>query len=78
MNGTIRLLGQKVDLSRPVLVDGVTDGYEAFAVARLAAELAPDGPLVFVLRDGQRLPLIADTLRFIDPALPVLAVPAWD
>ena len=78
MNGTIRLLGQKVDLSRPVLVDGVTDGYEAFAVARLAAELAPDGPLVFVLRDGQRLPLIADTLRFIDPALPVLEVPAWD
>lgn len=74
----IEPIGQCSNLSSPVLVDGVTDGYEAFAVARLAASLAPDGPVVFVLRDGQRLPLVTDALRFIDPGLPVLELPAWD
>ena len=78
MTKPTKLLGQRADLSGPVLVDGVTDGYEAFALTRLAGELAPNGPVVFVLRDGQRLPTVADALRFIDPGLPVLELPAWD
>ena len=60
------------------VVDGVPDGYEAFALATAAAELAPDGPIVFVARDGQRLPAIADALAFAAPELPVLELPAWD
>jgi transcription-repair coupling factor (superfamily II helicase) len=78
MTKLIDPLGHRADLSGPVLVDGVTDGYEPFAVASLAAGLAPDRPVIFVLRDGQRLPLVADALRFIDPGLPVLELPAWD
>ncbi|WP_048646236.1 transcription-repair coupling factor [Nitratireductor soli] len=61
-----------------VTVDGVADGFEAFALAVAAREMAPDGPVIFVLRDGQRLPIIAEALRFAEPGLPVLDLPAWD
>lgn len=60
------------------VVDGVPDGYEAFALATSAAELAPDAPIVFVARDGQRLPAIAEALAFAAPELPVVELPAWD
>ena len=59
-------------------VDGVVDGYEAFALVAAAAELAPAGPIVFVAREGQRLPMIAEALSFVAPDLPVLELPAWD
>ncbi|MFC5586072.1 transcription-repair coupling factor [Nitratireductor kimnyeongensis] len=61
-----------------VTVDGVADGFEAFALAAAAREVTPNGPIIFVLRDGQRLPALIDTLRFVDPGLPVLDLPAWD
>ncbi|MCG8270002.1 transcription-repair coupling factor [Aquamicrobium sp. NLF2-7] len=60
------------------VIDGVADGYEAFALAQAAREIAPDRPLVFVARDGQRLPAIVEALAFADPGLPVLELPAWD
>lgn len=60
------------------IVDGVADGYEAFALARAAIEAAPDGPIIFVARDGQRLPAIVESLAFAAPDLPVLELPAWD
>jgi len=61
-----------------VMLDGVADGYEAFALAEIAAEIAPDAPLLFIARDGQRLPSLADVLAFAVPGLPVLELPAWD
>jgi transcription-repair coupling factor (superfamily II helicase) len=60
-----------------VTVDGVADGFEAFALASLSAGQG-ERPLIFVLRDGQRLPAIAETLSFAAPGLPVLELPAWD
>jgi transcription-repair coupling factor (superfamily II helicase) len=60
------------------LVDGVADGYEAFALVQTAREIAPDRPVLFVARDGQRLPAIVEALAFADPGLPVLELPAWD
>jgi len=60
------------------IVDGVADGFEAFALASVAAEAAPDGPVLFVARDGQRLPAIVEALAFVAPELPVLEFPAWD
>jgi transcription-repair coupling factor (superfamily II helicase) len=60
------------------IVDEVADGYEAFALAEIAGEIAPDRPLVFVARDGQRLPAIVEALAFAAPDLPVLELPAWD
>jgi transcription-repair coupling factor (superfamily II helicase) len=71
-------IGLPKDGTGSFLVDGVADGYEAFALARLAAEAAADGPLLFVARDGQRLPAIIDGLAFAAPDLPVLELPAWD
>src|SRR5688500_13554838 len=59
------------------IVDGVADGFEAFALASAVAE-ATDGPLLFVARDGQRLPVIIEALAFVAPDLPVLEFPAWD
>jgi transcription-repair coupling factor (superfamily II helicase) len=61
-----------------VTIDGVTDGFEPFVLARIAVDAAPDGPVLFVARDGQRLPIIAEALAFADPGLPVLELPAWD
>lgn len=61
-----------------VIVDEVADGYEAFALVQVAAEIAPDGPVLFVARDGQRLPSIVEALAFAAPGLPVLELPAWD
>jgi transcription-repair coupling factor (superfamily II helicase) len=60
------------------MLDGVADGFEAFALASLAAEIGGDGPLIFVARDGQRLPAIAEALSFAAPGLPLLEFPAWD
>ncbi|HVW55221.1 MAG TPA: transcription-repair coupling factor [Rhizobiaceae bacterium] len=61
-----------------VMLDGVADGYEAFALAEIAAEIAPDAPLLFIARDGQRLPSLVDAIAFAAPGLPVLELPAWD
>ncbi|MBL8581214.1 MAG: transcription-repair coupling factor, partial [Rhizobiaceae bacterium] len=71
-------IGLKKDRPGQYLVDGVADGFEAFALASAAAETAPDGPVVFVARDGQRLPAIVEALAFAAPDLPVLELPAWD
>jgi transcription-repair coupling factor (superfamily II helicase) len=60
------------------VIDGVADGYEAFALAALAGEIGGEGPVVFVARDGQRLPAIKEALAFAAPDLPVLEFPAWD
>ncbi|MER8953033.1 transcription-repair coupling factor [Mesorhizobium sp. M0833] len=60
------------------IVDGVADGYEAFALVQAAREIAPDKPVLFVARDGQRLPAIVEALAFAAPGLPVLELPAWD
>ncbi len=61
-----------------VSVDGVADGFEAFALEAVRAAVAGDGPIVFVLRDGQRLPQMRDALAFVAPKVPTLELPAWD
>ncbi len=71
-------LGLREQSTGAVIVDSVAEGYEAFVLAALSVEAAPDGPVVFVARDGQRLPAIAETLAFAAPGLPVLEFPAWD
>ncbi len=71
-------IGLPQDRPGQFIVDGVADGYEAFALAQVAAEAAGDCPLLFVARDGQRLPAIAEALAFAAPELPVLEFPAWD
>ena len=60
------------------VIDGAADGYEAFIVAKTAEEAAGNGPLLYVLRDGQRMADIEQVLQFIAPGLPVLQFPAWD
>ena len=61
-----------------MVVDGVADGFEAFAIAEISRAAAPTGPLIYVARDGQRIPAIADALAFAAPEIPVLDFPAWD
>lgn len=74
----IEPIGLKPGKPGAVTVDGVAEGYEAFALARIHAEIAGDGPLLVVLRDGQRLPALRDALAFVAPSLPVLDLPGWD
>jgi transcription-repair coupling factor (superfamily II helicase) len=71
-------IGLKAARSGLSILDEVPDGFAAFALAQAAEELNKDGPVVFVARDGQRLPLLADALAFAAPDLPVLELPAWD
>ncbi|WP_274629074.1 transcription-repair coupling factor [Arvimicrobium flavum] len=59
-------------------LDGVADGYEAFALAQISKEIAADRPMIFVARDGQKLPQLIEALAFVAPDLPVLDFPAWD
>lgn len=77
MNMTSLLEPIRLPSQGSVTIDGVTDGYEAFALAALAQNIGKK-PLVFIARDGQRLPAIAEVLAFIAPGLPVLELPAWD
>jgi transcription-repair coupling factor (superfamily II helicase) len=58
------------------VIDGVADGYEAFVLARLVE--VTKGPVLYVLRDGQRMADFEQMLGFIEPALPVLKFPGWD
>ena len=60
------------------IIDGVAEGFEAFALTQAALETAPDGPVIFVARDGQRLPAITEALAFAAPQIPVVELPAWD
>ncbi|GGD88903.1 transcription-repair-coupling factor [Aureimonas endophytica] len=59
-------------------IGNVLDGYEPFLVAEIARQRAAKAPLVFVMRNGNRLTEFEDALRFVAPELPVVALPAWD
>ncbi|MBO0905679.1 transcription-repair coupling factor [Jiella sp. MQZ13P-4] len=59
-------------------IGGVVDGAEAFVLADVARHRAKKRPLVFVMRDGNRLPEVEEALKFVAPDLPVLTLPAWD
>ncbi|MBB3953061.1 transcription-repair coupling factor [Aureimonas jatrophae] len=59
-------------------IGNVLDGYEAFLLAEIVRQRGHGGPIVFVLRDGNRMSELEDALRFVAPDLPVLTLPAWD
>ncbi|ETS11531.1 transcription-repair coupling factor [Bartonella quintana] len=66
------------NISAHMIFDGVTDGFEAFALAKLSSEIAQGKPLIYVVRDGTKIAHLQQVLNFIEPNLPVLEFPAWD
>ncbi|EJF76998.1 transcription-repair coupling factor [Bartonella birtlesii LL-WM9] len=64
--------------SSHMIFDGITDGFEAFALAQLRSEIAQGKPLLYVLRDGTKIAHLQQVLNFIEPNLPILQFPAWD
>ncbi|KEC55116.1 transcription-repair coupling factor [Bartonella koehlerae] len=66
------------NISAHMIFDGITDGFEAFALAQLSSKIAQDKPLVYVIRDGTKIAHLQQILNFIEPNLPVLQFPAWD
>jgi len=66
------------DVSGRFVVDGVADGHAGFVLASIAADPAREGPVLFVARDGQMIPMLAEIVRFAVPGLPILELPAWD
>ncbi|SKA33368.1 transcription-repair coupling factor [Consotaella salsifontis] len=70
-------LSQTLQRGEGVRIGNVADGYDAFLLAEIA-RLVGEKPVVFVMRDGSRLGELEDSLRFVAPELPVLAMPAWD
>ncbi|MBB5702741.1 transcription-repair coupling factor (superfamily II helicase) [Ochrobactrum daejeonense] len=71
-------LGLKSTTGRHTVIDGVADGFEAFCLARLVEEIGENGPIMYVVRDGQRIADLEQVLGFVAPDLPVLHLPAWD
>ena len=59
-------------------IGNVLEGYEAFLLADIARLRGAKKPVVFVMRDGNRIGELEDALRFVAPELPVLTLPAWD
>ncbi|WP_343314857.1 transcription-repair coupling factor [Brucella sp. BE17] len=70
--------GIKPGSASHIIIDGVADGFEAFALARLADEVGAGGPILYIVRDGQRIADLEQVLSFAAPDLPVLHLPAWD
>ncbi|EJF75900.1 transcription-repair coupling factor [Bartonella alsatica] len=66
------------DIPVHMIFDGVTDGFEAFALAKLSSEIAQDKPLIYVVRDGTKIAHLQQVLNFIEPNLPILQFPGWD
>lgn len=64
--------------SKHIVIDGVADGFEAFCLARLVEEIGERGPVMYIVRDGQRIADLEQVLNFVSPDLPVLHLPAWD
>jgi transcription-repair coupling factor (superfamily II helicase) len=59
-----------------VTVGGAPEGLDARLI--LEESERSGGPVLHVARDDRRLAAMQAALRFFDPALPVLHVPAWD
>ncbi|WP_455478358.1 transcription-repair coupling factor [Bartonella sp. B10] len=66
------------NISAHTIFSGVTDGFEAFSLAKLSSEIAQDKPLIYVVRDGTKITHLQQVLSFIEPSLPVIQFPAWD
>ncbi|WP_455475419.1 transcription-repair coupling factor [Bartonella sp. B17] len=66
------------NISAHMTFEGVTDGFEAFALIKLSSEIAKGKPLVYVVRDGTNIAHLQQVLNFIEPNLPVIQFPAWD
>ncbi|WP_413154670.1 transcription-repair coupling factor [Bartonella sp. cb54] len=58
--------------------DGVTDGFEAFVLAKLSSEIVQGKPLIYVIRDGTKIAHLQQVLNFIEPNFPIIQFPAWD
>ena len=71
-------LKKALDRDGALDIGGVVEGAEAFVLADVARHRAKKRPLVFVMRDGSRMPEIEEALKFVAPELPVLTLPAWD
>ncbi|WP_455482497.1 transcription-repair coupling factor [Bartonella sp. B35(2025)] len=66
------------NISVHTIFAGVTEGFEAFALAKLSSEISQGKALVYVVRDGTKISHLQQVLNFIEPNLPVIQFPAWD
>ncbi|WP_102958399.1 transcription-repair coupling factor [Mangrovicella endophytica] len=71
-------LAKRLQRGGGVEIGNVLDGYDSFLLAEIARAAGGKKPVVFVMRDGNRLGEVEDAMRFIAPELPVLTLPGWD
>lgn len=57
-------------------LSSVPNGYDAFVVADLLKTSRRD--ILYIVSNGRALAQAAETLRYIDPKLKILTLPAWD
>ncbi|MDX3924905.1 MAG: transcription-repair coupling factor [Shinella sp.] len=60
---------------RAVTIGPVPSGLEPLLLAEIARK---EGPVAFVMSDGQRIPDLEQMLGFAAPDIPVLTLPGWD
>jgi transcription-repair coupling factor (superfamily II helicase) len=61
---------------RPVAIYGAPEGYDAFLLGRLTADVAPE--ILHVCTDDGRMARLAAAIAFFAPDLEILTFPAWD
>lgn len=60
------------------LIDGVTYGFETFAISKILKQLDSKKNIIYISQDDSKLHEFASILSFINPDLSVLQFPAWD
>ncbi|MEP6357119.1 MAG: transcription-repair coupling factor [Hyphomicrobiales bacterium] len=75
MNSTAEFIENEED----VILSGVPDGMEGLVLSDMIRAKKGEGlSLVFVARDGNRLSMIEEALRFFAPNVDIITLPAWD
>ena len=69
-----------IDVEQPLTVAGVPSGFDAMLLADLAGRAFADAkrPVMHVARDDARLAMLEAAIRFFDPSLEIVVIPAWD
>lgn len=69
-----------IEVEQPLTVAGVPSGFDAMLLADLAGRAFADAkrPVMHIARDDTRLAMLEAAIRFFNPSLDIIALPAWD
>ena len=74
------LSGCRLNNSGVVKISGIPEGFDAFWLAKIAADSASEAhlPIIHIARDDARLQMLSDGISFFAPNIKQIIFPAWD